>query len=288
MKVYYNDSYVSSTDGFPTVAKAGAVARSLREDPIEGVEVTDPSGHMEETERLVRRVHSREYVEAVRSGTPGDIAGSSGLAWTPETWAIAISHSAGLVAAVESAVGGLTTAGSFSSGLHHARRGTGMGFCTFNGLAVACLAAIERGCGRVLVWDHDAHCGGGTFSIMEGYPEFTQIDVSTSFTYDRYTANGDHRRVNARTDRYLEAIEEGLAHARGLDPFDLIIVNSGMDPVNDGVPAPVMRTREKMVRDFVGDTPAVFAFAGGYTWGGHTMDDIVSWHRLTVREWASR
>jgi hypothetical protein len=157
MKVYYNDSYVSSTDGFPTVAKAGAVARSLRKDPIEGVEITDPSGHMEETERLVRRVHSREYVEAVRSGTPGDIAGSS-----------------------------------------------------------------------------------------------------------------------------------GLAHARGLDPFDLVIVNSGMDPVNDGVPAPVMRTREKMVRDFVGDTPAVFAFAGGYTWGGHTMDDIVSWHRLTVREWASR
>ncbi|MEY4365380.1 MAG: Rhodococcus phage [Actinomycetota bacterium] len=288
MKVYYNDSYVSPTDGFPTVAKAGAVARSLGKNPITGVELADPVEFMEETERLVRRAHGGDYVDAVISGSPADLAGSSGLTWTPGTWGIALAHSAGLVAAVDTALSGGTTAGSFSSGLHHARRNEGMGFCTLNGLAVACLAAIARGCGRVLVWDHDAHCGGGTFSIMEGCPAFTQIDVSTSFTYDRYRAHGDHRRVNARTDRYLEAIEEGLVHAAGLDPFDLIIVNSGMDPVNDGVPARVMQTREKMVRDFVGDTPAVFAFAGGYTWGGHTMDDIVSWHLLTVREWASR
>jgi hypothetical protein len=41
-----------------------------------------------------------------------------------------------------------------------------------------------------------------------------------------------------------------------------------------------------MVRDFIGDTPAVFGLAGGYTWG-HEMGEVVDWHRMTLIEWVT-
>jgi acetoin utilization deacetylase AcuC-like enzyme len=44
-----------------------------------------------------------------------------------------------------------TNTASLSSGLHHARPGSGEGYCTVNGLAVAVRAALARGAGRVLV-----------------------------------------------------------------------------------------------------------------------------------------
>jgi hypothetical protein len=42
----------------------------------------------------------------------------------------------------------------------------GAGFCTFNGLALAALAALDLGAKRVLVLDLDAHCGGGTHELL--------------------------------------------------------------------------------------------------------------------------
>lgn len=58
--------------------------------------------------------------------------------------------------------------------------------------------------------------------------------------------------------------------------------------IMDGVDVADIAVRERMVRDFVGSTPAAFAIAGGYGWGGHGYNDIVSWHRLTISEWAAR
>lgn len=288
MKLYYNEHYVSSSDGFPTVAKAGRLAASLAADPVTGVEVDDPEPFRTEAEEIISRVHDAAYLEALRTGDPRDLAETSGLRWTGETFGIALAHSTGLVAAVDTALSGSTTAGSASSGLHHARRGSGMGYCSVNGLVVACTAAFDRGVERVLCLDVDDHCGGGTFSMLGDDRRFTQVDVSTSFTYDRFPAHGDHLRLPARNTDYVARITEALEHAASLPGFDLIVVNAGMDPINAGVSIADVRERERLVRDFVGSTPAVFAFAGGYTWGGYSMDDIVSWHRMTLEEWASR
>lgn len=288
MKTYYNEHYVSTTDGFPTVAKAGRIAASLGSRPVALVSVEDPEPFRGETEEIISLVHDERYIRALRTGDPRDLAETSGLTWTGETLDIAVAHSTGLVAAVDTALAGSTTAGSLSSGLHHARRGSGMGYCSINGLAVACTAAFRRGVERVLCLDVDDHCGGGTFSMLGHDPRFTQVDVSTSFTYDRFTAHGDHLRLPARNTDYVARIIEALDHAASLRGFDLIIVNAGMDPINAGVSIADVRERERLVRDFVGSTPAVFALAGGYTWGGRSMDDIVSWHRMTIEEWASR
>lgn len=288
MKLYYNEDYVSSSDGFPTVAKAGRLAASLAVSPVTLLEVEDPEPFRPETEEIISRVHDAAYLEALRTGDPRDLAETSGLGWTGETFGIAVAHSTGLVAAVDTALSGSTTAGSASSGLHHARRASGMGYCSVNGLVVACTAAFDRGVERVLCLDVDDHCGGGTFSMLGDDRRFTQVDVSTSFTYDRFPAHGDHLRLPARNTDYVARIIEALEHAASLPGFDLIVVNAGMDPINAGVSIADVRERERLVREFVGSTPAVFALAGGYTWGGYSMDDIVSWHRMTLEEWASR
>ncbi len=51
---------------------------------------------------------------------------------------------------------------------HHALRDRAMGFCYFNNIAIAALAARARGVERVAVWDFDAHHGNGTESILHG------------------------------------------------------------------------------------------------------------------------
>jgi len=70
-------------------------------------------------------------------------------------------------------------AGSLSSGLHHARRSSGAGYCAVNGVALAALTFVDLGASRVLVVDLDAHCGGGTASILGGDPRISSIDIST-------------------------------------------------------------------------------------------------------------
>jgi len=45
---------------------------------------------------------------------------------------------------------------------HHARPGSGMGFCTFNNIAIAAQKALSLGLKRILIVDWDVHHGNGT------------------------------------------------------------------------------------------------------------------------------
>ncbi|MFM8530611.1 MAG: hypothetical protein ACKOD2_13245, partial [Ilumatobacteraceae bacterium] len=139
--IYYHPTYNAGRNDSETTRKSAHIARSLQADPIPGVTLTSPMQFATEAEDLARTAHSGEYLDAVRTGAPDDLARSNGLAWCPDVYRMAIAHSAGMVAAVDTAVTGSTTAGSLSSGLHHASRLSGMGFCTINGIAVALLAA---------------------------------------------------------------------------------------------------------------------------------------------------
>ena len=175
--VFYNADYVSSEYAFDTTRKSGALAAVLEEDG--SADVVDPGQFTERTEGIIDRLHSLDYVQAVRTGTPSGLAESQGFEWDPKLPSMAIAHSTGLVAAVAAVLtADSRVAGSLSSGLHHARRDRGAGYCTFNGLAVAATDALERGAERILVLDFDAHCGGGTRS-MTSSDEVVQIDVST-------------------------------------------------------------------------------------------------------------
>ena len=148
-------------------------------------------------------MHDGEYVAAVRTGQPRGLAESNGLTWDPGVWTATCASNGGFVAAVLEAMRTSRNSGSLSSGLHHARTGSGAGFCTFNGLALGARAALDAGATRVVIIDLDAHCGGGTVSMVEDL-DIVHVDVSVS-TFDRYEPHGDRVRLEIvrSADDYL-------------------------------------------------------------------------------------
>lgn len=286
MKLFYNDDYVASRYAFDTTRKSQHIIKSLYNDPVENLEIYDPYLFADETKSIIQRVHTDDYVNALKSGKPKNLAESQGFDWDEGIWTMAVAHSSGLVGAIHYALEENTLTGSLSSGLHHARRGMGGGFCTVNGLAVAARHALDMEASRVLVLDFDAHGGGGTWDIIKSkMPSVTQIDVVCSL-FDTYEPSGESAIWEASAGNYSDQIERALEYAETLTPFDVIIYNAGMDPLNSGVDIEDIIYREAAVRSFIGNTPAVFALAGGYTWGKKSMDDVVSWHRLTIEQWA--
>ena len=106
--------------------------------------------------------HSRAYVEGVFSGTTNNGHGNRNLDVAESTrWTVG-----SMVAAAREAVRS-RVACSPSSGFHHACYGAGAGFCTFNGLIVACRKLLAEGLvRRVGILDCDWHYGDGTDDII--------------------------------------------------------------------------------------------------------------------------
>jgi acetoin utilization deacetylase AcuC-like enzyme len=261
---------------------------ALSELPVPGIELAAPKPL---TWEQVAEVHDPAYVRAVETGLPRDLAESQGFAWDPGLWPMVLASNGGAVAAALAALR-QGVAGSLSSGLHHARRGRGAGFCTFNGLVIAARAALAAGAGSVLILDLDAHCGGGTAALIEDERRVWQIDVSVN-GYDGYRGSGRMwlKIVREGAD-YLAAVRRGLDQAdqRGLG-FDLCLYNAGMDP-HEGCPQGGMRgitrevlgARERMVFDWCRnrDLPIAFVLAGGYVGPRLEERGLVDLHRLTL------
>lgn len=146
MRVFYSPQYVSGGPAFDTTRKAAWVAGSLVSAPIPGVSLEAPPRPLlfpcSRTEHFASLVHSPEYLDALKTGHPKHLAESNEIGWDAQLWPMVLASTCGVVAAAESASVGKNT-GSLSSGMHHARRDHGAGYCTINGLAIAALAALS-------------------------------------------------------------------------------------------------------------------------------------------------
>lgn len=288
MKLFYSPEYVAAVESFDTTRKSGWIAKSLVSDPIAGVEVVAP---VSLTFEEVAEVHGARYVEAVRSGEPRDLAQSQGFDWDPGMWRMVTTSNGG---AVEAALTAMSdgVAGSLSSGLHHARRDEGLGFCTFNGLVIAAKRALSAGARSVLILDLDAHCGGGTQSLIHGDDRIWQVDVSVS-DFDCYEATRPNfLKIVNKGEEYLETVR------RCLDDVDLssqkptlCIYNAGMDPDERcgiggliGINEAILTQREEIVFRWCANRriPVAFVIAGGYAQGALGNQELVRLHRLTV------
>ncbi len=303
MKTYYNSNYSASKYAFDTTRKAQAIAETLVSRPIEGLSLVDPDADFSSEGDLSRRnftelattltnqQHSNEYFEAMSTGDPRSLAESQGFNWDPGIFTMALAHTSGLLAATHDALSNSCLAGSLSSGLHHAHYDRGMGYCTFNGLTSAAKFAIDDfGVQRVLILDFDAHSGGGTWDIIQRSlsANVVQLDVTCS-AFDTWKPEGESAIWYTGHQDYRTDIDRALTYAsKKLSAFDFVIYNAGMDPLNAGVSLEDIVYREQAVREFIGDTPAIFALAGGYTWGNKTMDDVVDWHRITLNTWTEK
>lgn len=289
-QVFYSDRYVCSEHSFDTTRKSKWIAQSLEQAPIPGINLVEPQSLVEDQ---VLQSHSADYVRAVQTGDPRALAESQGFTWDAQLWPMVVSSNGGVVAAALAALDD-GVAGSLSSGLHHARSARGAGFCTFNGLVIAAKEALKAGADSVLVLDLDAHCGGGTASLIAEEPDIWQVDVSVD-AFDRYAPTNRVRgELVTDASKYLVVIAHSLDSMSRLAPvFDLCIYNAGMDPHElcsiggmPGIDSEILATRERMVFDWcrARGTPIAFVLAGGYAGGGLDVSGLVELHRLTLKE----
>ena len=273
MRLYWSPDYVGGDDD--TLAKSARVIQLLKDDPNIDIVGPDPVT-MEE----LLLAHSRHYIESVFAGSV-----EAGMRPTPALLTSVRASTGGAIAAASTAVAG-ENAGSASSGLHHARRGVGNGFCTFNGLAVAArYITREYPAATIHIVDLDAHCGGGTWNILGGDENVSSTDVAVDW-YDHYLPERDDWTMDVVTvaKSYISAIGQRLPAAN----FDLVLYNAGMDPWEGsyigglkGITAKMLKDRDEMVFEWANehDSPVAFVFAGGYG----DLDAIARLHAQTVR-----
>lgn len=288
MKLFYGPDYVQTEYAFDTTRKARWVADSLQAEPIAGVEFVAPEPV---TEAQLCELHDPAYVTAVRTGEPRALAESQELRWGALLWPSVCASTGGALAAADVALRD-GCAGSLSSGLHHARREQGKGYCTFNGLALAARHALAGGAKSVLILDLDAHCGGGTHSLIAQEPLIRHADIAVD-PYDSYTASGANRfELVSESARYLPAVRELLAELESSGSYDLCLYNAGMDPHEGsaqgglaGITEETLAERERMVFAWcrARAIPVAFVLAGGYVGPRLTQSSLVALHRLTIQ-----
>jgi acetoin utilization deacetylase AcuC-like enzyme len=288
MRLFYSPAYVLAGYAFDTTRKSGWIAESLAQDPIPGVEIAAPTAL---TAAEVEAIHAPAYVAAVRTGQPRALAESQGFQWDGGLWPMVLASNGGAVAAARAALEA-GVAGSLSSGLHHARRDRGAGYCTFNGLVLAARAARAAGAQRILILDLDAHCGGGTYALIGADPDVWHLDVAVH-PFDAYDpgARATLDLVTRAAD-YLPTIRARLANLAAQGPaFDLCLYNAGMDPYagcpNGGLPGiseDILADRERLVFAWCRERriPIAFVLAGGYIGNRLPAAGLVALHRLTI------
>lgn len=252
---------------FETTRKGGEIAALLA---AQGWQIHQPALL---TRADIERYHSPHYVAAIAHGDPHELACSQGFPWDTHMWDSVIAQCSAMYAACQAAQHGQHTY-ALAAGFHHARRDHGAGFCTFNGIAIACGELIRTGVQRIAIIDVDAHHGGGTYSLVREWPEVIHIDVSTNY-YDAYRCVAPHWSHKVDTaDTYLHVLDQALAKAAThLRAGDLCIYNAGVDVYEHctvgglaGIDAAMIAERERRVVAWAKqhDIALAACLAGGY------------------------
>lgn len=265
IKTVYSEKYFAET---PTTSmrKLGIVADEAQ--ALGFAELIEPRDC--DIVAKLRRLHAPEYVDAFVEGRSGWLACSQGWNWTPEIRDGVLEINKGQLTAAEIALEE-GVAANVAQGFHHAPYDSGMGYCTFNGLA---LVAQELPGKKVVVLDCDEHGGNGTEDFTVILPNLRQVTIHGQ----PFGCHGSEKSVCINLDSvtddftpYRDALE--LAFEK-VDEWgaDLVIYQAGADPhVNDplgsvGMTTDQMRERDRRVFDGLRDrnVPVLFVLAGGY------------------------
>ncbi len=219
-------------------------------------------------------VHDREYVDGVL-----DLKGQNGFGGYDPEIATSLPYTSGsMVAAALCAYreGGITC--SPTSGFHHARFGSGGGYCTFNGLMVAAMALFREGATRVGIVDLDMHYGDGTQDIIE------TLDIGDRV--DHYTLGGVRRRRGGGENALLRDLSEQLE--RMLPSTDIVLYQAGADshiddPLGGVFTTTGYRERDRLVFSAArrAGVPVAWNLAGGYQ---DPVSEVIALHRITFEE----
>ena len=280
LTVFYRPAYVVEGKS-ETVTKSKLVAEMIAAGQAGVVRLEAPKLA---TRKELELIHTPEHVRSTFEDKGSFLEVG---AWSQPLLDSILASTGGMRDAVKEALKN-GRSGSLSSGLHHARRNSGSGFCQFNGLALAALTALNK-VKIVGILDLDAHAGGGTFDILGDHKQVYLADVTVN-SFDSWVPTDAERHFTVEVDdpkRYLGHVEDALCT---LERVDLLIYNAGMDTYEKaggmkGITKEIIRKREKRVVQWARarKIPHIFALAGGYKWGGLTLEQVAELHLETVK-----
>jgi acetoin utilization protein AcuC len=224
--------------------------RLLREKLSEDeFEIIEPR-YADDEELLL--VHSREYVDFIESASKGIWLPSSRFLSADTPLQPGMDKAARLIAGSAITATELVWEGKFNqaiavgSGMHHARRSYGAGFCIYNDVAICVNRLLQRyAVDRVLILDTDAHAADGTAEIFYHDPKVLLIDLhqdprtlypGTGFAWDIGAGEGKGYTVNmplppgASYNAYEYALDEIFVPLAQEFKPQIIIRNGGSDP----------------------------------------------------------
>ncbi len=238
-------------------------------------------------EGSLRRVHTADYIKAIRTGIPRELSESQKFPWSPALFpSVCLTNGACVAAARQALREG--AAAALASGFHHAHADHGEGFCTFNGLVVAADALKAHGEVRsVAILDLDLHYGNGTASLAATRPYLTVLSIYGN-DYERSVAYRDVsvKRHQDGLNHFSVALPAGCAGQHLNKVLDeqlpallkfgkpnLLLYQAAADPLRDDPYSPLtlthadLLTRDRRVFDFARQhaIPIAWVLAGGYT-----------------------
>ena len=283
LTVFYSPNYVVEGKS-ETVTKAKLVAGLIEAGRAGDVRLQAPKLA---TRKELESIHDAEHVRSTFEDTGSFLEVG---AWSLPLLNSILASTGGMRDAVKEALRN-GRSGSLSSGLHHARRRSGNGFCQFNGLALAALEALKQ-VKTVGILDLDAHAGGGTFDILGADPRVYLADLTVN-SFDSWEPTDPRRHFYhevSEPQSYLGHVEDALHF---LEPVDCLIYNAGMDTYEKagglkGITKDIIRKREALVVEWARRRriPHLFALAGGYKWGGLSLAQVAELHLETVQAFA--
>jgi len=211
--------------------RLGAFWRKLQDEHIGNVVVEDPALG---SDRDALSFHDKEYVDLVKvSSKHGGVLLDSGD--TPAfkgVFEASLYVVGSTLAALEYVIAGMDCKGrkvdhAFNpiGGLHHARRDTAGGFCVFNDIGVAILAAREKyEIKRIAYVDIDGHHGDGVFYEFEDDPFlfFADIHEDARYLYPGTGSATETGKGAAKGSKLNISLESGAGDKEFIQAFDKI------------------------------------------------------------------
>ena len=303
MKIFHHPGFAAPLgDHIMPISKFALVAERIRE-VLPEVEITAPNPV---SGADLARVHSADYISAIRTGQPRELAESQKFPWSPELFPSVCLTNGGVLTAARVALEQGTSA-ALASGFHHSCADHGEGFCTFNGLVVSLEALRAEGKIRTAaVLDLDLHYGNGTASLAAIRPWLRALSIYGNDYWEnicyrdvrerRHADGVNHFSVpmipTGGSDRgvLMEALDQNLGWLLAEGRPDILLYQAGADPLRDDPYSPLnlnhedLIERDRMVFEFAKskDLPVAWVLAGGYS---KDIRKVVDVHVNTARVW---
>jgi len=241
----------------------------------------------------VLRVHTREYVDKLKTGSLS----------LSEIARLEVPYSTELIRACWLAAGGSILAGrralqdgwaaNIGGGFHHACPDHGEGFCVIHDVAIAIRRMqADKAIERAIVVDTDVHQGNGTAEIFRGDSNVFTLSIhqERNYPHPKPPSTMDINLPDGTgDDDYLAILETHLHHAFNDFAPQLLFYVAGADPYREdqlgGLALSMngLARRDAMVFDYARrhGVPTAIALAGGYA---RRVEDTVKIHATTILE----